>query len=69
MKYKITNNIEEATHWIAKEDENNEFSNVTVGNLYLLLWDEKEYGHHIVDDEGIFSLIFLVHNGDYVCLN
>lgn len=65
-EYKITDNITKAQYWLAKEDENNHLSDVTIGKFYKLVWDERELEHHIVDDKGIHSLIFLVHEGDYV---
>ncbi|MBD1379109.1 hypothetical protein [Metabacillus arenae] len=65
----VTSDITKASHWLAKEDENNEFSNVTVGNLYALKYDEREHEYYIIDDEDRYSLIFLCHEGDFVIVN
>jgi hypothetical protein len=66
LNYKITNEIEKASHWIPYDDENNDVCKVTVGKLYKLIWDDKDKEYCIVDDEGILSLIYLVHKGDFI---
>jgi hypothetical protein len=66
LNYKITNDIEKASHWIPYDDKNNDICAVTVGKLYKLIWDDKDKEYCILDDEGIISLIFLVHKGDYI---
>lgn len=63
----VVENIEDATHWLAKEDVNNEVASVTPGKHYPVLLDDKEE-YHILNDEGTHSLIFLVHSGDYLRL-
>jgi hypothetical protein len=59
-------NFEEATNWVATEDENNEYSGVTVGRAYALNWDNSSEEYYIIDDRGLKSLIFLAHNGDLI---
>jgi hypothetical protein len=59
-------NFEDATHWVATEDENNGYSRVTVGIAYALNWDNSNEEHYIIDDRGLKSLIFLAHNGDLI---
>jgi Uma2 family endonuclease len=63
--YRITNELEKATHWIPYGDSNNDSASVTVGKPYeLILDDEKELS--IIDNKGNFSQIYMVHNGDFV---
>lgn len=66
MKYKTTDNINQATHWLAYEDDREHLSQVTAGRFYPLIWDENEGEHHIEDDRGKLSLVFLTHKGDYI---
>jgi hypothetical protein len=66
MTYKVTDAIEEATHWVPTEDENNEFSAVTIGTAYPLIWDGEEKEYFILNKEGEPSLIFLAHSGDFI---
>ena len=65
-RYIVTDDIDEATHWIAREDEKNDVLDVTIGKAYQLIFDENENEHHIIDDFGDSSLIYIVHKGDYV---
>lgn len=66
-----TDNIEEATHWTPTEDEGAywDWTHVTIGNEYELKYDDSEQEYYIVNDEGIMSLIFLCHNGEFVIIN
>lgn len=52
--------------WIPKADDNCPDVHVTVGKAYDMQWCEREEEHFIVDDEGVESLIYLVHDGEFV---
>ncbi|MCG5252464.1 hypothetical protein P4U99_27640 [Brevibacillus agri] len=60
--------VEEATHWLATFDDDIGECEVTPFQLYRIFYDKYDDEHLIVDDNDIFSLIYLWHNGRFVVL-
>lgn len=65
-KYIKTDNWNLATHWIPTYDNEVNFGNITIGNLYKIYTDKIDNEQYIFNDNGNQSLIFLCHNGDLV---
>ncbi|MGG0667778.1 hypothetical protein ABE073_04530 [Lederbergia citrisecunda] len=63
----ITKSIEEASHWLAEEDEDAiNYQGVKAGNLYSIEYDDTEQEYYIVDEMGSHSMIYLAHEGSFV---
>jgi hypothetical protein len=65
----ITNNIEEATHWLAYEDDKSIIQDIiTPKKKYKLEYikDIFGYDYYIKDDEGNYSMAYMIHKGDFV---
>lgn len=64
LDYTVVQDIQDATHWLAKKDFNIPSASVVIGKRYQLYEDEHDF--YIIDEKGINSLIFLLHQGDYI---
>jgi len=62
----VTQDINEATHWLAKEDE--EIEGITPYTLYALVYHKYEDEVYLIDDSGKLGVEYLMHKGDYVVL-
>lgn len=59
---------EKTTHWLCLEKDSitAKYDGVTYGKLYEIYYDVAEDEHFLVNDEGAFSLAFLVAEGSFV---
>jgi len=59
---------EKTTHWLCLEKDSitAKYDGVTYGKLYEIYYDVAEDEHFLVNDEGTFSLAFLVAEGSFV---
>ena len=63
--YKKTEDFEAATHWEPTHDQNNiDWNDITFNKMYEFVYYEPEDEWVIVDDKGIYSLIYLCHSGE-----
>lgn len=70
MEYTLTNNIEEATHWLSLFDSDSPVRDSVIPHktyeLYKLKDDIGFKEYFILDENGNFSMIYLCHKGVYV---
>ena len=77
MKYKITNDIEKATHWIAYEDNRLGSSViselVTPNKIYSIRKERCDFfndeDYYIEDDKGELGMFYIAHKGDFIIMD
>lgn len=66
----IITDFDNATHWIPKQDSSIDgYSDVIIGKYYPIILDKEEDEYFIIDEKGIYSMIYLVHNGICVIID
>jgi hypothetical protein len=69
LGYFIVDDINEATHWLAYEDDKSIIKeNITPQRKYELEYIKDVFGYDffIKNDKGQYSMAYMVHKGDFI---